>query len=171
MLTAVKPAVAAIPLSVLLVGAREEDFFLVREILERNRHTLAADLDHAHTLEEAKAMLQQKAYSLLLFQHDTDNSEAVQLLSQIQHTRVTIPFILLTEHADERTVAKIIEAGAWNCVPRSQLDGATLVRTIHSTLALHSLQQEQQIAEESLRKLSRAVEQSPDAVMIPARDH
>ncbi len=169
MLTAAKPALAATPLSVLLVGEREEDFFLVREILERNRQTLAADLDHAHTLEEAKAMLQQKAYSLLLFQHDTDNSEAVLLLSQIQHTRVTVPFILLTEDADERTVAKIIEAGAWNCVPRSQLDGATLVRTIHSTLALHCLQQEQHIAEESLRKLSRAVEQSPDTVMITDR--
>ena len=167
--TVVKPAIAATPLSVLLVGAREEDFFLVREILERNRHTLAAGLDHAHTLEEARGMLQQKPYNLLLFEHDTQNSEAIQLLAQIQPTHVTVPYILLTEDADESTVAKIIEAGAWNCVPRSQLDGATLVRTIHNTLALHSLQQERQIAEESLRKLSRAVEQSPDAVMITDR--
>ena len=60
----------------------------------------------------------------------------------------------------------MIDAGTWNCVAKSQLDGATLVRTIRSTLALHSLQQEQQTAEESLRKLSRAVEQSADTIMM-----
>jgi PAS domain S-box-containing protein len=77
-----------------------------------------------------------------------------------------VPFILLTEDADEKTVAKIIEGGTWNCVAKSQLDGAILVRTIRNTLAMHSLQQEQQVAEESVRKLSRAVEQSADAVMV-----
>jgi two-component system cell cycle sensor histidine kinase/response regulator CckA len=63
-------------------------------------------------------------------------------------------------------VADIIGGGSWNCLAKSRLDGATLVRTIHYTVALHSLQLEQQSAEESLRKLSRAVEQSADAVVI-----
>src|SRR6201993_4586462 len=52
---------------------------------------------------------------------------------------------------------------------KSQLDSATLVRSIRSTLALHSLHQEQQIAEELVRKLSRAVEQSADTVLITNR--
>jgi two-component system, cell cycle sensor histidine kinase and response regulator CckA len=169
-LTATKPTLAPKPLRVLLVGSKEEDFFLVREILERNRKILAADLDHAHTLEEAKAMLRQKAYSLVLFEHDTGDTKAAWLQEQFQHAGVAVPSILLTEDADEKTVAEIIEAGTWNYVPKSQLDGATLVRTIHNTLALHSLQHEQQIAEESLRKLSRAVEQSPDAVMVTNRE-
>ena len=37
MLTAAKPALAPTPLRVLLVGKKEEDFFLIREILERTR--------------------------------------------------------------------------------------------------------------------------------------
>jgi PAS domain S-box-containing protein len=77
-----------------------------------------------------------------------------------------VPFIVLTEEADEKAVAEIIKGGTWNCVAKSQLDGATLVRTIRSTLAVHSLQQEQQTAEHSLRKLSRAVEQSADSIMV-----
>lgn len=43
------------------------------------------------------------------------------------------------------------------------------MRTIRNTVALHSLQLEQQSAEESLCKLSRAVEQSADTVMITDR--
>jgi two-component system cell cycle sensor histidine kinase/response regulator CckA len=159
-------AVSTAPLHVLLVGNQEEDFFLIREILERTNSTLAADLDHAHSVEEAKLMLQQKTYGLVLFEHETGDAEAVHLVAEFLHAGVTVPFILLTENADEKTVAEVIKGGTWNRVARSQLDGATLIRTIRNTLAMHSLQQDQHVAEESLRKLSRAVEQSADAVMV-----
>jgi two-component system, cell cycle sensor histidine kinase and response regulator CckA len=165
--TAIQTAPA--PLQVLLVGDREEDFFLVREILERNRGILPADLDHASSLDEAHAMLQQKAYGLILFEHETGNSQAVGLLTEFHHAGRSVPFIVLTENADEKTVAEIIRSGNWNCVAKSQLDGATLVRSIRGTLALHSIQREQRSAEQSLRKLSRAVEQSPDTVVITDR--
>jgi len=160
---------AAAPLKVLLVGNHEEDFFLIREILERNRSLLAADLEHARSLEEAKGMMRERAYGLLLFQHDTEDVEAVRLVAEFLHSGRSIPFILLTEDADEKAVAKIIQSGTWNCLAKSQLDGATLVRTIRNTVVLHSLEQEQHNAEESLRKLSRAVEQSADTVVITDR--
>jgi PAS domain-containing protein len=168
-LTAAKLAKSPAPLRVLLVGSKEEDFFLIREILERSRETFAADLDHAHTLDDAKATLQQHRYDLVLFEHETGDAEAVQLLAEFLHAGVSLPFILLTEEADEKTVAELIEAEVWNCVAKSRLDGATLVRTIRSTLALHSMQQEQHSAEESLRKLSQAVEQSADTVIVTNR--
>jgi PAS domain S-box-containing protein len=167
-LTAAKPALA--PVRVLLVGSKEEDFFLLREILERNRSMLSADLDQVGSIEEAKARLQRRPYDLVLFQHETGDADAVKLVAELHQSGISIPFILLTEGADEKTVAEIIEADTWNCVARSQIDGATLIRTIHNTLALHSLQHERQAVEESLRKLSQAVEQSPDTVVITDRD-
>ena len=167
MFSAAKTAVK--PLQVLLVGNQEEDFYLIREILERSRTILAADLDHARSLNEAEQMLKQKPYGLVLFQHETGDTPAIQLLSEFHRAGISVPFILLTEDADENTVAETIQAGSWNRLVKSQLDGATLVRTIRSTLALHSLQQEQQYAEESLRKLSRAVEQSADTVIVTDR--
>ena len=168
--TATKPVIGSIPLRVLLVGNKEEDFFLIREILERTRNMLDANLEHAHTLDEAKVMLQRQSYGLVLFEHETGDAEAVHLVAEFLHAGVTVPFILLTEHADEKTVAELIGAGTWNCVGKSHLDGATLVRTIRNTLTMHSLQQEQQTAEESVRKLSRAVEQSADAVMVTNKE-
>jgi CheY-like chemotaxis protein len=117
-LTAARTAQAPAQLRVLLVGNREEDFFLIREILERTRNMFAADLDHTSSLEEAKAMLKEKTCGLVLFEHETG---------------VTVPFIGLTEEADEKTVAEILERRTWNCVAKSHLDGATLVRTIRNT--------------------------------------
>ena len=127
MSTAAQPALAPKPLSVLLVSKKEEDFYLIREILERTRNTLPADLDHAHSLAEAKAMLQQKTYGLVMFEHETGDAQAVHFVAEFLHAGVSVPFILLTDDADEKTVAGIIEGGTWNCVAKSQLDGATLV--------------------------------------------
>src|SRR5271170_3319644 len=92
LLSAVQPAKAPAPLRVLLVGNREEDFFLIREMLERTRSTLATDLDHAHSLLEAKAMLQRQPYGLILFEHETGSAEAVHLLAGFLHAGVSLPF-------------------------------------------------------------------------------
>jgi two-component system cell cycle sensor histidine kinase/response regulator CckA len=170
MLAATQPAVSVAALRVLLVGEREENFFQIREILSRTRTTLPTELDHATSMEDAKVMLQQKAYGLVLFEHETGNLAAVHTLSGLLHAGVPVPFVLLTEHADENTVAEIIEAGASNCLEKSQLNGANLVRTIRSTISLHSMERDKHFAEESLRKLSRAVEQSGDMVMITNRE-
>jgi len=168
MLTAAKPAPA--PLRVLLVSAKEEDFFLIREILERTRSMLAADLDHAQSLGEARAMLERQVHDLVLFAHETADAEAVQVLAEVVRAGAPVPFILLTEDADENTVAEIIEAGAWDCLSKSQLNGVNLTRTIRTTLALHFLRRDQQVAGEALRKLSQAVEASADLVMITDRE-
>jgi len=164
--TAIQLEAAATLLRVLLVGNHEEDFFVIREILARNRSELQAEIDHAGTLEEAKTMLQQRHYGLILFEHETADVAATKLLSEFLQTGRTVPFIVLTEHADEKAVAEVIQAGAWDCMEKSQLNGANLVRTMRCTLSLHATQQRRELAEISLRKLSCAVEQSADAIFI-----
>ena len=117
-------------------------------------------------MKKAREALHQRPYGLVLFEHDAGDDEPVGLVTDLFHAGRPVPFILLTEDADEKTIAQIIGSGVRNCLVKSRLDGATLVRTIHNAVALHSLQVEQQSAEESLRTLSRAVEQSADTVVI-----
>ena len=166
MLTAAQLALSPALLSVLLVGNQEEDFFLIREILERSRTTMPAELDHASSLEEAKTMLERGHYGLVLFEHETKDTGATRLLAEFLESGKAIPFIVLTDQADEQAVAEIIQAGAWDCLEKSQLNGANLQRTIRCTLTLQSTQQQRKSAEAASRTLSRAVEQSADTIMI-----
>jgi PAS domain S-box-containing protein len=166
MLTGTKLGVSPAVLRVLLVGNQEEDFFLIREMMERNRTALPAELDHACSLDEAKAMLDRAHYGLVLFEHETGDIAATKLLAELLHTGRTVPFVVLTEHADEKAVAEIIAAGAWDCVEKSQLDGANLARTIRCTLSLHANQQQRQLSEHTSRKFFCAVEQSADTVLV-----
>jgi two-component system, cell cycle sensor histidine kinase and response regulator CckA len=166
LLTAAKPALSRRPLRVLLVGEKEEDFFLMRDILHGAQTTLATELDHAHSLEEAEAMLHERPYGLILFEHSTGDAEVINFLAKFLHGGRSIPYIVLTEDADEKTIVEAIGAKTWNCLTKSQMDGATLIQTIQSNLEMHVLEQGQHAAEESLRKLSLAVEQSPDMVVV-----
>jgi two-component system, cell cycle sensor histidine kinase and response regulator CckA len=168
--TAPKLEVTNPALSVLLVGNKEEDYFLIREILERNRGTLPSELSHARSIDEARTMLRSHPYGLVLFEHETGDAAAAKLVSDLSGDGHILPFVVLTENADEKSIAEIIQAGAWDWLDKSQLNGANLVRTIRCTLALQSSEQHRHLAEESLRKLSCAVEQSGDTIMITDGD-
>ena len=170
MLTVDKQASPTPSLHALLVGNREENFFLIREILTRNGSPFKAEIDHAASLPDAKAMLHQQYYDLVLFEHETADTVAIQLLSEFLRDGLSIPFIVLVENADEAAIANILQAGAWDCVDKSQMNGTSLARTIRWALALHSTQRERTFAQDSLRKLSRAVEQSADTVMVTNRE-
>jgi DNA-binding NtrC family response regulator len=147
-------------LRVLLVGGQQEDFFLIREILDRNSSASPTQLDHVGALEEAKAMLQRGDCELVLFEHETGNAAATKLPSELLHTKA-YAFIVPTEHAHEKAVGEIIQAGAYDCMERSQLTGANLARTIRYALNLHATQP-QQVSEQSLPSFSCAVEQLAD---------
>ncbi len=164
------PQIAPALLRVLLVGSQQEDFFLIQEILDRNRNASPSQLDHAGSLDEAKTMLQRGDYGLVLFEHETSDAGATGLLSEFLQVKGTMPFVLLTEHADEKAVAAIIQAGAWDCMERSQINGANLMCTIRCALSLQETKRQRQIAEESLRTLARAVEQSADPVFVTSND-
>jgi len=118
------------------------------------------------SLEEAQRMLEQGDYGMVLFEHETGNAAAARLLSEFLPAHGATPFILLTEHADEKAVAEIIQAGAYDCVERSQLNGVNLVRTIRCALSLRTMKQQRQIVEQSLRKLTCAVEHSADTILV-----
>ena len=97
-------------------------------------------MDHATSLDEAKTMLHRKAYGLVLFEHATKDAAAVELLSQFLNGGSSVPFILLAEDANERTVAEIIGSGIWNCMGKWELNGVNLVRTVRCARSLHAMQ-------------------------------
>lgn len=155
-------------LQLLLIGSREEDYFIIQDLLRANGDSIVADLDQAQTFAEAHAKLAEKSYDLVLFEYHSSEREALEIVQQLRLQDKTVPFLFLTEHADEATLAEAIEAGACEYVSRSELElgHSSLVRTIRNAVSLHQIDRQRRIAEEKLRKLYSAVEQSADMVLI-----
>jgi PAS domain S-box-containing protein len=156
-------------LRLLLIGSREEDYFIIHDLLRANADFIATSLDQAQTFAEAQAKLASTSYDLVLFEYESSESEAVEIVQLLKSREKTVPFLFLTEHADAGTLPEIIEAGAYEYVSRTELNRTSLARTIRSALSLHQIDEQRRIAEEKLRTLYSAVQQSADMVVITDR--
>src|SRR5229473_8641192 len=153
-------------LQILLIGHGDEDFFVIRDLLNRGDAATRAKLDHATSYEEAARRIGEKRYDLILFGYEAQDGIVLRLLPELRRLHTTVPVIFLAEYADEGTLAEIIAAGACDFVKKSELCEEYLGRSIRYAVNLHRKEQKRLQAEEMLRKLSQAVEQSADLVMI-----
>lgn len=158
------------PLQILLIGDREEDFFLIRDLLSRTNGATHAQLDHAVSFEEAVDCLDRGSYDLILLAYEAGAETSQLVLGEIRRRNVTVPLVCLTEGADEAAVAQIIQAGACDCVFKSDLSENSFARPVRCALSLRRMERQRHDAEEMLRKLSRAVEQSADLLIITDRE-
>ena len=158
-------AIGSAQMQLLVVGNNEEDFTYLRDLLSKTGDGLLG-LDHAHSPEEALARLARTTYHLLLCDYKSGDGMALHLLHALHKHGLGAPVIFLSDHVDEAAVETAIKAGACECVQTSSLNGATITRAIRYAIDVYCKERQRQKAEDTLRKLWRAVEQSADLVMI-----
>ena len=135
-----------------------QDLGYLRDLLCRSGGGLLG-LAGAHSIEEALIHLDQATYDLLLCEYKSGDGAALRLLHQLHRSRAEMPGFLLSHGTDTVAVDTGPKAGAG--------DSAEAIR-----LASVEYREEwqRQKAEDTLRKLWRAVEQSADLVMITDRE-
>jgi two-component system cell cycle sensor histidine kinase/response regulator CckA len=156
------------PMHLLLVGENRDDFSYLRELLSRtgNGHL---GLDHARSPEEALMRLGQTTYDLLLCEYKSGDGAALRLLHELRQNGPAAPVIFLSDHVDEATVDAALKAGTGDLVQTASLEEPSIARTIRYAIEVYCKERQRQKAEDTLRKLWRAVEQSADVVMITDR--
>ena len=124
-------------LNLLVVGPREEDYFLIRDVLGRDPQTSFACLDHAHSLAEVQSRLESRAYDVVLFQYESSDQMMAAALRQLRQQERTVPFLILAENTDEAELIELVRAGGCELVKRDELGQASFLRTIHYAAKLH----------------------------------
>ena len=127
-------------------------------------------LDHAHSTEEALARLGQTNYDLLLCEYKSGDGAALRLLHELRRNGPGAPVIFLSDHMDEAAVDTALKTGTGDSAHASILAEPSLTRTIRHAIDVYRKERQRQKAEDTLRKLWRAVEQSADLVMITDRE-
>ncbi len=160
--------ISSTPVHLLLVGDNERDFSYLRDLLSQtgNGHL---GLDHARSPEEAVVRLGQTTYDLLLCEYNSGDGTALRLLHEVRKDGPGPPVIFLSDHMNEAAVDTALKAGTSDFVQPSSLDEPSVTRTIRYAIDVYCKERQRQKAEDTLRKLWRAVEQSADLVMITDR--
>src|SRR5712692_899584 len=161
-------AISSTLMHLLLVGENKDDFTHLRELLSRTGDGHLG-LDHARSPEEALVRLGQTTYDLLLCEYKSGDGAALRLLHELHLNGPAAPVIFLSDHVDEATVDAALKAGTGDLVQTTSLEEPSIARTIRYAIEVYCKERQRQKAEDTLRKLWRAVEQSADVVMITDR--
>ncbi len=161
-----RPAlVSSAPMQLLLVG-ENDDFGYLRDLLSQDGHL---GLDYAHSTEEALERLGQTTYDLLLCEYNSGDGAALRLLHELHRHHPGAPAIFLSDHMDDAALGADLRSGTGeHGQTRSETSG--IPGTIRNAIDAYSKERQRQKAEDTLRKLWRAVEQSADLVMITDRE-
>jgi PAS domain S-box-containing protein len=162
-------AIGSRQMQVLLVTENQEDFTYLRDSLVRAGDGQIA-LEHARSPEEALLLLKQTTHDLILCDYKSGDGLALRLLHELRAHGLGVPVIFLSDYVDEATVEAAIRAGACGCVQTPSLDEVSITRAIRHAIEVYCKERQRQKAEDALRKLWRAVEQSADLVIITDRD-
>ena len=154
-------------MQLLLVGDDKDDLGYLSDLLSRSGNG-RLDLDRASSVEEARIRMDHTAYDLLLCEYKSGDGTALHLLHDVHKNGPGTPVIFLSDHVDEATVEAALKAGATDVQPRG-VEEASVARSIRYAIDVYCKERQRQKAEDTLRKLSRAVEQSADLVIITDR--
>src|SRR5438094_737326 len=158
------PDLSAAQMQLLWVGNNEKEFAYLRDVLTRSGEGRLG-LDRVRSPEEALQRLNQTTYDLLLCDYKPGDGMALRLLHEIRKEGPRAPVIFLSDHVDQIAVDAAIKAGASDCLQTPNLNESSIARAIRYAIDVYCKERQRQKAEDTVRKLWRAVEQSADLVI------
>jgi two-component system cell cycle sensor histidine kinase/response regulator CckA len=164
------PEVSPFPLGILLVEDDEARFYYFRSLLGKICGGRVL-LDHAPSHELALRAVLQNAYSLVLCDYRPGNGEAPGLLRDYRSVAPSAAVVFLSDCTDESAILSSLQANA-AANPKIKMgilaDGS-LLQEVCGAIAAYCRERQHRKSEDMLRKLSRAVEQTADLVVITDR--
>ena len=160
-------AVGSGQMQLLLVG-ENKDFGYLRDLLSQNGDERLG-LDYAHSTEDALARLGKTNYDLLICEYKSGDGAALHLMHELRRNGTAAPVIFLSDHMNEAAIDAALKPETGDPAQASILAEPSLTRTIRYAIDVYGKERQRQKAEDTLRKLWRAVEQSADLVMITDR--
>ena len=157
------PSAPAIParMNLLLVGSSEKNFQHLYDLMVRPING-QFHLDHAHDLEEALPMLKRSRYDLLLYDYEPGDYTALRTVHESRKNDTHLPLIFLSDHVNRASVETRIKQSTATYPLHENHPSRKIAEAVDTYCNERQLQK----AEDMLRKLGRAVEQSADMVII-----
>ena len=153
------------PLHLLVVEDCEDDAVLLVRHLTRGG--FAVDWLRVQD-EEALAIALEQPWELVVSDYTMPGFSGVRALKLVRERDPDLPLIFLSGTLGEAVAVEAMRAGAQDYVMKDNL--ARLIPAIDRELREARLRRERRRAEQTLRKLSQAVNQAADAIFITDRD-
>lgn len=121
------------PLKVLLVEDNEDDYIIVRDLLEESE-TTRFELNWVEEYQEGLRAFETDPPHICLVDYRLGEATGLDLLLEVRQRGLDTPIILMTGQGDHDVDMKAMQAGAADYLIKDQLQGALLERSIRYAL-------------------------------------
>ena len=126
--------------------------FNVLETLVRDMENVS--LTHAPSMEQAFIKLDGRKFDLILLDHNLPDGTPVDVMSVMEEKGFDIPVVIVTERNDEWVASQVIQIGAYDYFPKSDLNRDSLSRVISNSMEKYRLKKEAQLAMKKMADMS-----------------
>ena len=137
--------------SILSVEDKDRDFVKVKRILQ-DHHQLK--LTRTKSIEDAFKRLEKERFDLIFLDYMLPDGTGLDFLERINSRGVETPVVVITGQGDELIASRIIQAGAYDYLPKVKVSGKALLRIISNALEKAGLKREMRMAQEKLAEMS-----------------
>jgi two-component system cell cycle response regulator len=137
--------------SILSVEDKDKDYDKVRRVL-RDHHQL--NLTRTKSIEDAFDRLDKGRFDLIFLDYLLPDGTGLDFLEAINSKGIEIPVVVITGQGDELIASRIIQAGAYDYLPKANVSGKALLRIISNALEKAGLKREMRMAQEKMAEMS-----------------
>ena len=119
---------------ILLVEDNDSDALLVESMLVGRRFEFPVAVTHVVRLAGGLEKLQKETFDVIVTDLGLPDSHGLKAVEDLRRTAPNLPLIVLTTDGDEETALAAIKSGAEDYVPKGQLSGLLLTRTIRHAI-------------------------------------
>ena len=123
-------------MNILIVDDDSTDVYFLQECLAE-ADAGAFRLVHAENLSTALQQLQEVRFDIILLDFFLPGSQGLESLQRLRERTPGVPIVFMTGLNDENLGRQMIEGGAQEYIVKGQIEGVTLLRTLHDVIARH----------------------------------
>lgn len=142
------------PVRILLIEDYTSDARLVEAVLAGGKADFPFTLTRVERLAEGLVRLREQVFDAVLTDLGLPDSQGLKAIEELRKSSPQLPIIVLTVDSDQEIALGAIKAGAQDYLPKGQLSGLLLARTIRHAIERQKVIDELQAALAEVKALS-----------------
>ena len=136
---------------ILSVEDQDDDFTLIKEALASNEKM---NLLRAENIKKAILILKNETFDIILLGYILPDGTAFDFISELKRAEIETPVAIITGQGDELIASQIIQAGAFDYLPKQSISNSSLIRVINKTTEKANLAKEVKKAHAAISRMA-----------------
>ena len=138
-------------ITILSLEDSDDDFEILNAILSDHKQI---SIFRSSSIEDALQVLKQNHFDLILLDYLLSDGNGLDFLKRMGKEGLEIPAVVITGQGDEMIAKQVIQAGAYDYLPKNRIGEKSLLRVLTNTLEKARLKREIKNAQEKLAMMS-----------------